>query len=170
MDDSRCPKCNSDSLATVLSMDDSGERVLRSYCPACGRPETTRARAALLAAVAIVPKVLVYGGILLAVLTASADYLSISGRTGFGWRQMLGTELGFLALTLGLLLRLGMLAVAGVFVLVLSIGADLLRVGHMPGFGWRSHVGFVVATAMLVGGVVWRRNLARRALTPGGQQ
>ena len=66
MDDSRCPKCNSDSLATVLSMDDSGERVLRSYCPACGRPETTRERAALLAAVAIVPKVLVYGGILLA--------------------------------------------------------------------------------------------------------
>jgi hypothetical protein len=169
MDASRCPKCNLDSLATVLSMDDSGERVLRSFCPACGRPSARRDRAALLSAVALLPRVLVYGGIVLAVLTATADYLAISGRTGFGWRQMLGSELGFLAIAVGLLLRQGLLGVAGMFLLVLSIGADLLQVGHVPGFGWRSSLGFLVATAMLVGGVLWRRALARRALTLGGQ-
>jgi hypothetical protein len=169
MDDSRCPKCNSDSLATVLSMDDSGERMLRSYCPACGRPAARHERAALLSAVALLPGVLVYGGIVLAVLTATADYLAISGRTGFGWRQVLGAELGFLAIAVGLLLRKGLIGVGGAFLLVLSIGADLLHVGHVPGFGWRSSLGFIVATAMLVGGVLWRRALARRALSLGGQ-
>jgi hypothetical protein len=169
MDESRCPKCNSDSLATVLSMDDSGERMLRSYCPACGRPAARRDRAALLSVAGLLPKVLVYGGIVLAVLTATADYLAISGRTGFGWRQMLGAELGFLAIAIGLLLRQGLLGVAGMFLLVLSIGADLLHVGQVPGYGWRSSLGFIVATAMLVGGVLWRRALARRALSLGGQ-
>jgi hypothetical protein len=143
--------------------------MLRSYCSACGRPQAHRDRAALLSAVAIVPKALVYGGIVLAILTATADYLTISGKTGFGWRQMLGAEMGFLAITLGLLLRLGMLGVAGGFLLVLSIGADLLHIGRVPGFGWRSHLGFLVATAMLVGGVLWSRALARRSLSVGGQ-
>ena len=169
MDEARCPECNSNPLATVLSMDDSGERVLRTYCPACGRPQARRDRAALLFALEILPRVLVYGGIVLAILTATADYLAISGNTGFGWRQMLGSEMGFLAIALGLLLRRGLLGVAGMFLLVLSIGADLLEVGHVPGYGWRSGLAFFVAAAMLVGGVVWRRALMRRALSLGGQ-
>jgi hypothetical protein len=150
-------------------MDDSGERVLRAYCPACGRPQARRDRAVLLSTLEILPRILVYGGIVLAVLTATADHLAISGNTGIGWRQMLGAELGFLAIAVGLLLRLGLLGVAGAFLLVLSIGADLLQVGHVPGFGWRSGLAFVVAAAMLVGGVVLRRSLKRRALSLGGQ-
>ena len=99
-------------------------------------------------------------------MTATADYLAISGRQGFGWRQITGTEIGFLAMVLGVMLRRGLLGVAGLFLLVLSIGADVFQLGRMPGIGWRSHLGFVLATALLAAGLLWRRELARGAGLP----
>ena len=167
MDPARCPLCGSDALATVVSTDASDARQLRTYCLACqsrGIEEERNERRWLGTMLA---RLLFYGGVVLALLTATADYLPLSGRTGFGWRQITGIELGCLAIVLGLLARKGLVGIGGLFLLLLSIGADLLHVGLTPGFGWRSRTGIVVATAMLVGGILWRRALERR-LQPAG--
>lgn len=161
MNPSTCPHCGSDAFVTVLSKDDADGKQLRRYCRACQRRAAERAREELRPIAAGLARLLVYGGVLLALLTAMADHLPISGGTGFGWRQITGAELGFLAIVFGLAMHRGFLGVAGLFLLPLSIGADLLRVGHAPGFGWRSRLGFVVATALLAGGILWRRALAR---------
>jgi hypothetical protein len=161
MDTARCSECGSEALATVVRTDTSGERQLRTYCQACQARLAEEDRNELRWLGAMVARLLVYGGIVLAVLTLSADYLHISGHSGIGWRQITGVEIGCIAVLLGLLARRHFVAVSGLFLLLLSIGADLLRVGHAPGFGWRERMSFVVATAMLVGGILWRRALER---------
>ncbi len=166
MDSANCPVCGSDALVTVLVEKAGGAEQLRHYCVECERRRAEQAREDLRPIAEGLAWLLIYGGVLLALVTATADYLAISGREGFGWRQITGTELGFLAIVLGLLMRKGLLSMAGFFLLVLSIGADLLHLGHAPGLGWRSHLGFVVATALLAGGVFWRRELARGAGLP----
>jgi hypothetical protein len=163
MEPSRCPQCGADAFVTVLSEDEDGKQ-LRRYCGECQKRGAELARAELRPMAAGVARLLIYGGVLLGLLTATADYLAISGGTGFGWRQITGSELGFLAMFLGLVTRKGLLGVAGLFLLLLSIGADLLRVGHAPGLGWRSHLGFVAATAMLAAGSLWHRALSRASL------
>lgn len=167
MDPARCPQCGSDALVTVLSENEAGEKQLRRYCRDCQRRGAELAREELRPITAGIARLLIYGGVLLALLTVTADYLAISSHSGFGWRQLTGTELGFLAIVLGLLMRKGPLGVTGLFILVLSIGADLLDVGHSPGLGWRSHLGFVVAAAMLAGGILWHRALTRRSRQRG---
>jgi hypothetical protein len=166
MHSANCPGCGSDALVTVLTENTEGTRQLRRYCRECERRRAEQAREELRPTAKGVARLLVYGGILLALLTVTADYLAISGRSGFGWRQITGTEIGFLAIVSGLFLRKGLLGVAGLFLLVLSIGADLLHIGHVPGPGWRSHLGFVVAAALLAGGVLWSRKLAHGAGLP----
>ena len=162
MDTARCTRCGSDALATVVRTDGGGEKQLRTYCRACLERVAEAERNELRWLGAMLARLFVYGGIVLAVLAVSADYLHISGGRGIGWRQITGVEIGCIAVLLGLLARRHFVAVAGLFLLVLSIGADLLRVGHAPGFGWRSRLSFIVATAMLVGGILWRRALERR--------
>jgi hypothetical protein len=70
-------------------------------------------------------------------------------------------DLGLITIILGIALRKGFLLTAGAFLLVLSIGADLLAVGHEPGVGWREVVGFVGAAVMVSAGTAWRRALAK---------
>ena len=167
MNPAHCPICGSDALVTIVARDESAAQ-LRSVCRDCQRRAAERERAELTTPFeAAAARLLVYGGIVLAVLTATADHLPISGQSGFGWRQVTGLELGFLAAVLGLVSRKALLAIVGLLLLVLSLGADLLQVGHVRGFGWRSQVGLVVATLMFAAGMLWQRSLARRS-TSGG--
>jgi hypothetical protein len=166
MSDPACPICGADAVVTVVGQSGDGGTELRQYCRECQRRETERARRDMSPIALSLARLLVYGGVLLSVLALTADYLGISGRPGFGWRQLAGTELGFLAVVLGVVLRKGFLATAGAFLLVLSIGADLLALGHVPGLGWRSHAGFVVAAAMIAGGITWMRAIARGTGVP----
>jgi hypothetical protein len=111
-----------------------------------------------------------YAGILLILLTLAVDRLSLSGRTGFGWWQITGTELGLLCLVVGLIIGRGLLGMAGLFILVLSVGADLLHVGHAPGLGWRSHTALILSTLLLAGGMVWEYWLRRQKFsTPANE-
>ena len=71
--------------------------------------------------------------------------------------------MAFIWVNSGLTMRKKVLGVGGLFVFLLSIGADILQVGHAPGLGWRSQLGFLVAAAMLGGGMIWRRALERGA-------
>jgi hypothetical protein len=159
----RCPVCGTDSLVTVLSTGPAGSRVLRKICRECerraGEQGSTTARQIGLG----LARVSIAGGILLGALALSADYLGISGKQGFGWRQVAGAELGFLCVVLGLLLQRAWLGVGGLFLLVLSLGADLLRVGHSPGLGWRKQAALVLALALVASGAIWQRALRRRA-------
>jgi peptidoglycan/LPS O-acetylase OafA/YrhL len=162
VDSVRCPVCGSDAIATVVSTAADGAGSLRSYCRACQDRAAEEQRNERRSVALLFAGLLVYAGVVLLVLTAAADHLHISGHAGFGWRQMTGFEVGCIAILLGLLARRGLVGMAGLFLLVLSIGADLLQVGHAPGFGWRARVAMLIATLMLVVGVVWRRALERR--------
>jgi hypothetical protein len=98
----------------------------------------------------ILPGLMVRGGALLGLVAVAADYLDIAGKEGFGWKQFLGSELGALCLVLGAFLRIGLLALVGVVLFAISVGADYLAVGHSQGTGWREVVTEVTAV-LLVG-------------------
>jgi membrane protein implicated in regulation of membrane protease activity len=98
----------------------------------------------------------------LTLLTLTVDHLSISGRGGFGWRQITGTEVGILIIVIGLLAGRGLLATSGLFLLILSLGADVLNLGHAPGLGWRKQTALALASLLLAGGILWQRTLRKR--------
>ncbi|HEV3060226.1 MAG TPA: hypothetical protein VGY48_18420 [Vicinamibacterales bacterium] len=101
-------------------------------------------------------RLLIYAGILLTFLTLTVDRLSISGHAGFGWRQITGTEVGILGLIVGFLAGWELLETAALFLLVISVGADVLHLGHAPGLGWRKQIALVLATLLIVGGLLWQ--------------
>jgi hypothetical protein len=161
MREATCPDCGSAATVAVLANRDGGGTELRLLCRDCERRGAQQARDGLRPIAQSLARLLLYGGSLLALLAATADSLGISGRTGFGWRQIVGAELGFLAVVLGLFLRKELLATAGAFLLLLSIAADQLKVGGVPGLGWRSCTGLLCALAMIAAGCAWQRSLAR---------
>ena len=161
MDTPRCPVCGTASLVTVVSRTDDGG--LRQFCTECDRRKQWFERRDVRQIASGSARLLIYAGVMLSLLTISVNSLSISGRSGFGWRQITGAELGFLCIVLGLLVRGGLLGVGGLFLLVLSLGADLLRLGHAPGLGWRKQTALVVACLLVAGGVLWQHVLRKRA-------
>jgi hypothetical protein len=158
-----CPVCGTPSLVTVISK--SHEGGLRQFCSECERRRRWEVRSGVRQIASGTARLLIYAGVLLILLTLTVDRLSLSGSTGFGWRQITGTEVGLLCLVLGLLIGRGLLGMAGLFLVVLSLGADLLRVGHAPGLGWRSHTALAVASLLLAGGMVWEYSLRRQSRT-----
>jgi hypothetical protein len=162
MSAARCPVCGTDSLVTILREGDDGERQLRQFCRECARRGESEARSRQPRIAASFAAPLTWSGILLLMLVITADHLSISGRSGFGWRQITGAELGFLCVVLGLLLQRAFLGTAGLFLLVLSLLADLLAIGHAPGLGWRKQSALVVGTVLVAAGLFLRRRLGRR--------
>ncbi len=176
MDACTCPACGTDSLVPVLVEGQGGERVLRRFCRECERRVAARTRAGQYEAAIAVARLVVYAGLGLGLLAFVADYLGLSGQAGFGWRQVTGTELGFLVLALGVLNRRPLVGVIGLFVLVVSLGADYFSLGRAPGIGWREEIALAVATVLVLGGLLWRRALwrwvwaarsgARRATAP----
>jgi hypothetical protein len=107
-------------------------------------------------------RLLIYAGLLLAVLTLTVDRLSIAGGTGFGWWQLTGTELGILGVVLGLVIGNGLLGVSGLFLFVMSLGADFLHLGRAPGLGWRKQTALGVASLLIAGGIIWEFTLKKR--------
>lgn len=159
MDALKCPVCGTESLVTVLSRSPDGG--LRQFCNECERRRLWDERRGIREIASGSARLLIYAGILLTLLTLTVDRLSISGRAGFGWWQISGTELGILSLVLGLLAGRGLLGMAGLFLLVLSLGADVLHLGHAPGLGWRKQTALVLASLLLAGGMLWRRALRK---------
>jgi hypothetical protein len=161
MDSIKCPVCGTDSLVTVVSS--SHEGGLRQFCTECERRRRWYERSGVRQIASGSARLLIYAGVLLILLTISVDRLSISGREGFGWRQITGAEVGFLCIVLGLLVGGGFLGMAGLFLLLVSLGADVLRLGHAPGLGWRKQTALAMASLFVAGGMVWQRILKKRA-------
>lgn len=162
MDAPKCPVCGSEALVTVVSETNEGE--LRQFCRDCERRRRWYERSGVRNIASGSARLLIYAGLILTLLTVSADRLSISGESGFGWRQITGAEVGFLCIVVGMFLRGAFVGVAGLFLLVLSLGADLLRIGHSPGLGWRKQLALVLATLLLAAGMLWQRALKKKAL------
>src|SRR5581483_6132365 len=131
MDPLKCPVCGTQSLVTVLSS--SPEGGLRQICNECERQRLWKERSVVRETAHGLANLLIYAGILLTALTLIVNQLSISGHPGFGWRQIAGAEVGILILFIGFLAWRGLLGIAGLFLLVMSLGADVLRLGHAPG-------------------------------------
>ena len=159
MDTPKCPVCGTESLVTVVSK--SHEGGLRQVCRECERRRLWHERSGVRQIASGSVRLLIYAGVLLALLTLTVDRLSISGGTGFGWRQITGTELGMLTVILGLLVGRGLLGMAGLFLLVLSLAADLLHVGHAPGMGWRNQTALALAILLITGGMLFQRALKK---------
>jgi hypothetical protein len=148
---------------TIVGEDDWGSREAQALCLECAEKEPLpRSHAGRAALAALAPRLLIRVGAAIAVLAVTADHLGISGKSGFGWRQLAGGEVGTLILAIGVLLRSGVATLTGLFVIVLSLGADLLRVGHSPGIGWRQQLALPLAAACVAAGLVWRRVQQRR--------
>ena len=164
MDTLQCPVCGTESLVTVVSKSHEGE--LRQFCSECERRRLSLELSGVHQIASGSARLVIYAGVILTLLTLTVDRLSISGRSGFGWRQITGAEVGFLCIVLGLLTARGLLGMTGLFLLVLSLGADLLRLGHAPGLGWRKQTALALASLFLTGGMLWQRVLKKRAASP----
>jgi DNA-directed RNA polymerase subunit RPC12/RpoP len=161
MDTLKCSRCGTESLVTVVSRTPEGG--LRQFCQECERRRLWSERSGVREIAEGSARLLIYAGVILTLLTISVDRLSISGRAGFGWRQITGAEVGFLCVILGLLVGGGLLGMAGLFLLVVSLGADVLQLGHAPGLGWRKQTALAVASLLLAGGMLWQRALKKKA-------
>jgi hypothetical protein len=159
VDPRKCPVCGTQSLVPVLSKGPEGG--LRQFCNECERRRLWTERRGVHEIASGTARLVIYAGILLTLLTLTVDRLSISGHAGFGWWQITGTEIGILALILGFLAGRGLLGMAGLFLLVLSLGADVLHLGHAPGLGWRKQTALVLASLLLAGGMLWQRALRK---------
>ena len=166
MSAARCPVCGTDSRVTILREGDDGDRQLRQFCRECTARADSEARSRQPRILASLAAPLAWSGIILLMLAITADHLSISGRSGFGWRQVTGAELGFLCVVLGVLLQRAFVGTAGLFLLVLSLLADLLALGHAPGTGWRTKAAVVAGTVLVAAGLILRRG-PRRPASPG---
>jgi hypothetical protein len=158
-----CASCGRPASVTIVVEDDWGSRTGRALCLECAEKQPLpRSHAGRAALAALAPRLLIGIGAAIAVLAVTADHLGISGQRGFGWRQLAGGEVGTLLLVVGVLLRSGVATLAGLLVIVLSLGADLLRVGHSPGIGWRQQLALPLAAVCVAAGLVWRRLQRRR--------
>ena len=81
MDPVKCPVCGTALLVRVGS---TGEG-LRQFCRECERRRLLNERSGVRRIARGLAMLLIYAGILLALLTLTVDYLSITGRAGFGW-------------------------------------------------------------------------------------
>ncbi len=164
MDPHKCPVCGTESLVTVLSS--SPEGGLSQFCNECERRRLWTERSAVRQTARGVSTLLIYAGILLALLTLIVDRLAISGHPGFGWRQIAGAEVGILIFILGFLAWRGFIGIGGLFLLILSLGADVLRLGHAPGLGWRKQTALALACLLIAGGLLGQRALRKTRASP----
>jgi hypothetical protein len=164
MDAPKCPVCGSQSFGPAMSPSPSGSR--RSVCKECERRRLSEERRNLRALRGYAARLLTYAGALLILLTLLADRLPIAGRSGFGWRQITGLEAGAVCFLVGVVTGRGLIVIGGVLLLVLSGGADLLQLGHAPGFGWRSQTVLVVSCLLVIVGMLWELAMRRENNRP----
>jgi len=154
-----CPVCGSHSFGPAATPSPGGTR--RVVCKDCERRRLTDEERNVRALRSYAARIVTYGGLLLLLLTLLADRLPIAGQEGFGWRQITGLEVGAVCSLIGVVTRRGLIAVGGILLLVLSGAADLLQLGHAPGFGWRSRAVLAVSSLLVIAGMAWELAIRR---------
>ena len=153
-----CASCGRPASVTIVVEDEWGSRSSQEFCLECAEKQPPpRSHLGRVALSTLAPWLLIRLGAAIALLAVTADYLGIAGQRGFGWRQLAGGEVGTLVLVVGVLLRSGLTTLVGLVLITLSLGADLLRVGHSPGIGWRQELALPLAAVCVAAGLIWRR-------------
>lgn len=160
--DEPCVSCGRPALVTVMGDAGGAFPVPRHYCLECAERRQEPSGSVGQAVTPFLPSLLIRGGALIGILALAADYLQIAGKSGFGWKQIAGAEVGVLAVTLGAFLRVGFLTVGGLVLVALSLGADYLGVGHSPGLGWKQQIALPLSVICVVVGLLWQRRETRQ--------
>lgn len=159
-----CETCGRAACVHILEGYDHGRRVVRRFCLDCvdraapwpGDTSPAGLRPGL-------PALGVLCGAALLGLGLFGDLLVPDRHAGFGLYQQTGVVLAAIVVLVGVLLRVGPLAVAGVFFLGGAIGADWFGLVSGPGIGWKQQLMVAAGVALIAGGLAvrqlrrWRR-------------
>ena len=108
-------------------------------------------------------------GLVLVVVGLFGDFLIPERRPGFGVYQQTGVLLAVPLVLVGVLLRVGPLALGGGLLLVASISADWFGLASGPGLGWKQQMMAAAGAVLVAGAWVWRAVHRRRSVTRGGR-
>ncbi len=159
-----CECCGEPARVRILRGYQGGKPVRHAFCLACaerwadalaptaysGGLDARRVRLSTGA-------ILVFGGILVAILGAAADLLGVGSHAGFGWAQQSGLVLGLVFVAIGALLRIDIVGVVGTLCVGLAALADFLGSSPSPGIGWRQQLAMGAGLLLIVAGVLMRR-------------
>lgn len=162
-----CVQCGRAANVHVLEGYDRGRPVVRRFCLDCaddaapwsGPQPSADLRAGL-------PPLVALGGFVLVVVGLCGDFLVPHRHAGFGLYQQTGVVLAMLLVFIGALLRVGPLALAGVFLLAASVAADWFGLISGAGIGWKQQAMITVGVVLTLGGLgVWLRGRRRLRLS-----
>lgn len=153
-----CETCGRAACVHVLEGYDHGRRVVRRFCLDCadravpwpGDTSSAGLRPGL-------PALGVLCGAALLGLGLFGDLLVPERHAGFGLYQQTGVVLAAIVVLVGVLLRVGPLAVAGLFLLGGSIGADWFGLVSGPGIGWKQQLMIASGAVLTAGGLAVRQ-------------
>lgn len=131
-----CETCGAPARVVVLERYAAGKPVRRSFCLHCvdsarlrvAAPRIRRARLRLDTLAILVGCVLLFVGFL-------ADFILPARQSGFGWYQCTGVIAGLLLAAVGVLGRVDLLALGGLFMAGASLGADWIGLQQGAGIG-----------------------------------
>ncbi len=160
-----CKECGASATVHISNMV-QGERVMLHLCMDCAdiRAESNdrrRPRGRLRFTRPEVGAILVAIGIFIFFVSALADALQFGGSEGFGWKQNSGLILAAVLVLVGSLFGALFLAVIGMGIGMLTILADLLHFGSVPGFGIQQILGTMLGAATMIGGLRLMRSTSR---------
>lgn len=104
-----------------------------------------------------------FTGALVALLGVSADQIVPAGSDGFGWRQWSGLLTGALFITLGAMLRVDIVGIAGAALSAIAILADVLGNAGSPGIGWKQSLAIIGGIGFVAIGLKLRQREAGAA-------
>lgn len=149
-----CERCGAPSLVHVSREHSSGVKI-RHFCLECAalRDEPAAPTPGLNRAA-----VLMVTGAFIVSLSLFADYLKFGDREAFGPKQIVGVSLAAVLFGAGVIVRIPTVLMVGLMLGGLTVLADWLAFGSIPGFGWQQITGTCLGL-LLVG---WGWRLARR--------
>lgn len=165
-----CATCGQPACVHVLEGYDRGQRVVRRFCLDCvdsaapwvGATPRGGLRPGL-------PVLAALCGLVLMVVGLFGDFLIPERRPGFGIYQQTGVLLAVPLLLVGVLLRVGPLALGGGLLLAVSISADWFGLASGPGIGWKQQLMIAAGALLTAGGLLWRTVRRRRGLVRVGR-
>lgn len=145
-----CNACGAPAT-THISNVQKGRPIMQHFCTECADardqsqapPRQKRGMSA----------VIITTGIFITCVSLFADRLGFGSSAGFGWRQQSGLILAGLLVLVGAVTRASTLIISGLSIGFLTVLADLLHFGNMPGFGWQQRLGTILGAAMILGGL-----------------
>lgn len=155
-----CAACGQPARVQVLEGYASGKPVRWRLCLSCVDSQYERylrAGAEIGRPRLSISSGLLFAGALLALLGVSADQMTPLDANGFGWRQWSGLLTGVLFITLGAMLRVDIVGIAGAVLSAVAILANYLGHDYSPGIGWKQALAIIVGFGFVATGLKLRK-------------